>query len=140
MPPEHILEDELHAEISDGQNAEAAQGPTYREAPTPTETDAADQQHAEDGPRNQRQHRLVNQMLREQIGDEDETREQRQREQHEAGAGAQAGGGAGLADGGQLQRHGEADALTALICKLDGRQPASVCTKGSIPALEAELE
>jgi thiol-disulfide isomerase/thioredoxin len=35
---------------------------------------------------------------------------------------------------------GEADALTALICKLDGRQPAGVCTKGSIPALEAEIE
>jgi thiol-disulfide isomerase/thioredoxin len=35
---------------------------------------------------------------------------------------------------------GQADAITALICKLDGRQPASVCAKGSIPALEAELE
>jgi thiol-disulfide isomerase/thioredoxin len=35
---------------------------------------------------------------------------------------------------------GQADAITALICKLDGRQPASVCTKGSIPALEGGLE
>jgi thiol-disulfide isomerase/thioredoxin len=35
---------------------------------------------------------------------------------------------------------GQADAITALICKLDGRQPASVCGKGSIPALEGELE
>ncbi len=35
---------------------------------------------------------------------------------------------------------GEADAITALICKLDGGQPASVCAKGSIPALEAGLE
>lgn len=35
---------------------------------------------------------------------------------------------------------GEADALTALICKLDGRQPAGVCTQGSIPALEGEIE
>jgi thiol-disulfide isomerase/thioredoxin len=35
---------------------------------------------------------------------------------------------------------GQADAITALICKLDGRQPASVCTKGTIPALEGELE
>jgi thiol-disulfide isomerase/thioredoxin len=35
---------------------------------------------------------------------------------------------------------GQADAITALICKLDGRQPASVCAKGSIPALEEELE
>ncbi len=35
---------------------------------------------------------------------------------------------------------GQADAITALICKLDGQQPASVCTKGSIPALERELE
>ena len=35
---------------------------------------------------------------------------------------------------------GEADAITALICKLDGGQPASVCAKGSIPALEGELE
>jgi thiol-disulfide isomerase/thioredoxin len=35
---------------------------------------------------------------------------------------------------------GEADAITALICKLDGRQPASVCAMGSIPALEGELE
>jgi thiol-disulfide isomerase/thioredoxin len=35
---------------------------------------------------------------------------------------------------------GEADALTALICKLDGRQPASVCAEGSIPSLEGELE
>jgi thiol-disulfide isomerase/thioredoxin len=35
---------------------------------------------------------------------------------------------------------GQADAITALICKLDGGQPASVCAKGSIPALEAEIE
>jgi thiol-disulfide isomerase/thioredoxin len=35
---------------------------------------------------------------------------------------------------------GQADAITALICKLDGQQPASVCAKGSIPALEAEIE
>ena len=35
---------------------------------------------------------------------------------------------------------GQADAITALICKLDGRQPASVCAKGSIPALEGEIE
>jgi hypothetical protein len=35
---------------------------------------------------------------------------------------------------------GQADAITALICKLDGQQPASVCAKGSIPALEAALE
>ena len=35
---------------------------------------------------------------------------------------------------------GQADAITALICKLDGGRPASVCAKGSIPALEAELE
>jgi thiol-disulfide isomerase/thioredoxin len=34
----------------------------------------------------------------------------------------------------------QTDAITALICKLDGRQPASVCAKGSIPALEAEIE
>jgi thiol-disulfide isomerase/thioredoxin len=35
---------------------------------------------------------------------------------------------------------GQAEAITALICKLDGRRPASVCAKGSIPTLEAELE
>jgi thiol-disulfide isomerase/thioredoxin len=35
---------------------------------------------------------------------------------------------------------GEADAITALICKLDGRRPSSVCAKGSIPALEGEIE
>lgn len=35
---------------------------------------------------------------------------------------------------------GEADAITALICKLDGRRPASVCAKGSIPQLEGELD
>jgi thiol-disulfide isomerase/thioredoxin len=35
---------------------------------------------------------------------------------------------------------GQTEAITALICKLDGRQPASVCAKGMIPALEAELE
>jgi thiol-disulfide isomerase/thioredoxin len=34
----------------------------------------------------------------------------------------------------------QADAITALICKLDGKQPASVCATGSIPALEGELE
>jgi thiol-disulfide isomerase/thioredoxin len=34
---------------------------------------------------------------------------------------------------------GEADALTALICRLDGRRPASVCAKGSIPALEGAI-
>jgi thiol-disulfide isomerase/thioredoxin len=36
--------------------------------------------------------------------------------------------------------NGQADAITALICKLDGRQPPSVCAKGSIPALEREIE
>jgi hypothetical protein len=35
---------------------------------------------------------------------------------------------------------GQADAITALICKLDGGQPANVCAKGSIPALEAGIE
>jgi thiol-disulfide isomerase/thioredoxin len=35
---------------------------------------------------------------------------------------------------------GQADAITALICKLDGRQPASVCARGSIPVLEGQLE
>jgi thiol-disulfide isomerase/thioredoxin len=35
---------------------------------------------------------------------------------------------------------GQADAITALICKLDGRQPASVCAKGTTPTLEGELE
>ena len=34
----------------------------------------------------------------------------------------------------------QADAITALICKLDGRQPARVCAAGSIPALEGEIE
>lgn len=34
----------------------------------------------------------------------------------------------------------QADAITALICKLDGAQPASVCAKGSIPALEGAIE
>src|SRR6267142_2146875 len=86
MPPEHILEDELRTEISQRQHAETAQGPTDRGAPAPAETDAADQQHAEYRPRDQGQYRLVNQMLCEQIGDEDESREQRQREQREAGA------------------------------------------------------
>jgi thiol-disulfide isomerase/thioredoxin len=35
---------------------------------------------------------------------------------------------------------GQTEAITALICKLDGRQPASVCAKGSIPTLEREIE
>jgi thiol-disulfide isomerase/thioredoxin len=35
---------------------------------------------------------------------------------------------------------GQADAITALICKLDGGQPANVCAKGSIPALEGEID
>jgi hypothetical protein len=35
---------------------------------------------------------------------------------------------------------GEADALTALICKLDGQEPASVCAEGSIPVLEGAIE
>jgi thiol-disulfide isomerase/thioredoxin len=35
---------------------------------------------------------------------------------------------------------GQTEAITALICKLDGQQPASVCAKGSIPALEGEIE
>jgi thiol-disulfide isomerase/thioredoxin len=35
---------------------------------------------------------------------------------------------------------GQTEAITALICKLDRQQPASVCAKGSIPALEAALE
>src|ERR1700676_1454545 len=86
MPTEHVLEDELRTEIGQRQDAEAAQGPTHRGAPAPAETDAADQQHAEYRPSDQGQHRLVNQMLREQIGDEDKSREERQREQREAGA------------------------------------------------------
>ena len=35
---------------------------------------------------------------------------------------------------------GQADAITALICKLDGGRPAGVCAKGSIPALETGIE
>lgn len=35
---------------------------------------------------------------------------------------------------------GQADAITALICRLDGRQPASVCEKGTIQAIEGALE
>jgi thiol-disulfide isomerase/thioredoxin len=35
---------------------------------------------------------------------------------------------------------GQTEAITALICKLDRQQPASVCATGSIPALEAALE
>src|SRR3981189_2265935 len=84
MPPEYILEHELRSEIRQRQYAEAAQGPTYGGAPAPAEADAADQQHAENRPGDQGQYRLVNQMLCEQIGDEDESREQRQRKQHEA--------------------------------------------------------
>jgi thiol-disulfide isomerase/thioredoxin len=35
---------------------------------------------------------------------------------------------------------GQTEAITALICKLDGQQPASVCGKGSVPTLEGEIE
>src|ERR1700733_6833813 len=83
VPAEHILEHELRTEICECQHAEAAQGPTYRGASPPTETNAPDQQHTEYRPGDQGQHRLVNQMLCEQIRDEDESREQRQGEQHE---------------------------------------------------------
>jgi thiol-disulfide isomerase/thioredoxin len=34
----------------------------------------------------------------------------------------------------------QTDAITALICKVDGQQPASVCAKDPIPALESEIE
>src|SRR6201996_4152878 len=35
---------------------------------------------------------------------------------------------------------GQTEAITALICKLDGRQPASVCAQGTIPTPRGELE
>jgi thiol-disulfide isomerase/thioredoxin len=35
---------------------------------------------------------------------------------------------------------GQTEAITALICKLDGQQPASVCGEGAIPTLEGEIE
>jgi thiol-disulfide isomerase/thioredoxin len=35
---------------------------------------------------------------------------------------------------------GEADAITALICRLDGQQPASVCARPEIAGLGEELE
>src|ERR1700736_5012212 len=86
MPPEHILEDELGAEVRQCEHAEPAQGPTHRGAAAPAETDAADEQHAEYGPGDERQHGLVDQVLREQIGDEHESGEQRQDQQDESGA------------------------------------------------------
>src|SRR5450432_1774774 len=84
MPPKHGLEDELYAKIRDGQDAEAAQSPSNRRAPAPPESDAPDQEHAEQQPRNEGQNGLLHQVLREQIGDEDETREQRQGQQAKA--------------------------------------------------------
>src|SRR6185312_14316079 len=65
MPPEYILEDEFRAEIRQRQYAEAAQGPAYGGAPAPAEADTADQQHAEDGQSDERQHGLLRQILRE---------------------------------------------------------------------------
>jgi thiol-disulfide isomerase/thioredoxin len=35
---------------------------------------------------------------------------------------------------------GEADAITALLCRLDGQQPASVCAQGAIAALGRGLQ
>ena len=67
-------------------NAEAAQGPAHGRAAAPAEANAADQQHAEQHPGDERQHGLLHQVLREQIGDEDESGEQRQRQQAEARA------------------------------------------------------
>src|ERR1700730_17071540 len=65
VPSEQIFEDEFHAEIRDRQNPETAQGPAHRRAAAPAKSQPADEQHAEDDPRDQRQHRLLHQVLRE---------------------------------------------------------------------------
>src|SRR6202041_3771438 len=72
MPPEQILEHELHAEIGHGQDPEAPQGPAHRGSPPPAKAQAPNQQHAEQQPRDERQDGLLHQVLREQIRDENE--------------------------------------------------------------------
>src|SRR5580704_12249925 len=64
MSPEYILEDELHAEIRHGQNAKAAQGPLNGRPAAPSESNASNQEHAEQRPGDERQGGLLHQVLR----------------------------------------------------------------------------
>src|ERR1017187_1804578 len=59
MSPEHILEDELHAKIRHGQNTKAAQGPLNGRAAAPAESNAPNQQHAEQHPGDEGQSGLL---------------------------------------------------------------------------------
>src|ERR1700690_251048 len=64
MPPEQILEHELHAEIGHRQDAKAPQGPAHRRSPAPAEAQTPNQQHAEQQPGNDRQDGFLHQVLR----------------------------------------------------------------------------
>src|ERR1700693_3111202 len=86
VPAEHGLERELRAEIRQGKKSKSAQGPAYCAASAPSIAGAAEEQNPEQHPSDQRQDRLVDEVLREQIGDEHETGHQSESEQHEAGA------------------------------------------------------
>src|SRR5882757_1309643 len=63
MAPEHVLENELHAEIGHRQDAEAPQSPANRGSAAPAEAQPPDEQHAEQQPRDERQDRLLYQVL-----------------------------------------------------------------------------
>jgi len=77
MSSEQDLQHELAAEISDREHDEARNCIARCLAPAPAEAPAPDQQARENRPRCQREHRLVHEVLLEQVGHEQETREDR---------------------------------------------------------------
>src|SRR5436305_503366 len=81
VPAENGLEHEFRSEVRQRQHTETAQGPAHRSPAAPPVAGAADQQYAEKHPRDQRQNRLVNEMLLEQVGDEHESGEQSERQE-----------------------------------------------------------
>src|SRR5262245_34568752 len=73
MPAEHELENDAAPEVSERENAEAAERPVDCCPAAPAEAPAAEQEQCEHEPRSDGENGLVCEMLAEQILDEDKS-------------------------------------------------------------------
>src|SRR5262245_13695970 len=86
VPAEQDLQHELAAEVGDREHGESGDRVARRHASAPAEAPASEQEAGEDRPGGEREHRLVDEVLRKQVGDEQESREDRDRERRRADA------------------------------------------------------
>ena len=79
---ENNFEYDFAAEVTDHEQDETSEGPARGNSAAPAELVAAPQQGGEHEPGDDRQHRLVSEVLREQILEEHRTGQDREPEQH----------------------------------------------------------